>query len=484
MIADNTVTGEGIVLAQRLEQLSEPGGVCIQDAAYQTVPKRLAFSYENLGERTVKGFDEPVRAYAVSRALEAPTAEPVAATDFKPVSLDLPEKPSIAVLPFANMSGDPEQEYFSDGITEDIITALSRISGLLVVARNSTAVYKGKAVDVKQVGHEQGVRHVLEGSVRRAGNRIRVTAQLIDAATGHHQWADRYDRELDDIFAVQDDITRNISIEMQVQLSSGEQTRMLAGRTNNTQAWECVRRAADLSTLFTREDNLESRRLAEEALELDSKYVGAWEMVGWSHVQDALFEWSESREKSTAQALEAATKALELDENYPDAFAVLALVHLLHGEHDRAVEVAKRAANLAPSHAENTMILGLLQTLAGQTQEALSTFTRGMRLSPVCPSHYLANQGLRYHSMHQNEQAIEMLRKAVGISTESAAWRGWLVSALAEQGLLEEAKAAAQELLRIEPNYSASQARRAGLFKDAKVNERIAQNLIKAGIPE
>ena len=220
VIADDTVTGEGVVLAQRLEQLAESGGVCIQGAAYETVPKRLPFAYEGLGERDLKGFNEPVRVYAVKT-----TNQPM--PQRKSETLELPESPSIAVLPFTNISGDPEQEHFGDGITEDIIMALSRISGLLVVARNSTMVYKGKAVDVKQIGKEQGVRYVLEGSVRKGGDRIRVTAQLIDATTGHHLWADRYDRALDDIFAVQDDITHQIVVEMRVQLSEGEKVRIL-----------------------------------------------------------------------------------------------------------------------------------------------------------------------------------------------------------------------------------------------------------------
>lgn len=218
VVADGTVTGEGVVLAQRIEQLAEPGGVCIQDAVYQTVPKRLAFDYALLGERTLKGFDEPVRVYTVGARPQV--AAPQLETPTRPdiVELTVPEEPSIAVLPFTNMSADPEQEHFSDGITEDIITALSRIPSLLVIARNSTMVYKGKPVDVQVVGREQGVRYVLEGSVRRAGRRVRVTAQLTDVLKGRHLWADRYDRDVDDVFEVQDDITQNIVVEMRAQI--------------------------------------------------------------------------------------------------------------------------------------------------------------------------------------------------------------------------------------------------------------------------
>ena len=228
------IYGDGVNVAARLEALADPGGICISDAVRTAVGKKLDFIYEDTGEQEVKNIEEPVRTYKV--VMESKEKPDIASAELP--ALELPEEPSIAVLPFTNMSGDPEQEYFSDGITEDIITALSRISGLLVIARNSTMVYKGKAVDVKQVGCEQGVRYVLEGSVRKAGNRIRVTAQLIDATTGHHLWADRYDRELDDIFAVQDEITQKITVEMRVQIAEGEQVRLWAGGTDSVQAWE------------------------------------------------------------------------------------------------------------------------------------------------------------------------------------------------------------------------------------------------------
>ena len=251
VVANNTVTGEGIVLAQRLEQLARPGGTCIQAAAYETLPKRLPFEYDNLGEQPVKGFDEPVRVYTVRLKAGAVVPEPEASGQLDTPALELPDKPSIAVLPFTNMSDDPEQEFFSDGITEDIITALSRISAMLVIARNSTFIYKGKAVDVKQVGREQGVRYVLEGGVRKAGNRVRITAQLIDASTGQHRWADRYDRDLEDIFAVQDEITQKIVTELDVHLHSGEQVRLWSSGTGNLEAWECVRLGSDLLNSVT-----------------------------------------------------------------------------------------------------------------------------------------------------------------------------------------------------------------------------------------
>ena len=240
VIADDTITGEAVVLAQRLEQLAAPGAICIQGIARETIPERLRYAYKELQSQPFKGFEKPIHVFEVSRTTDV-TAERAAVVAPPPlVSLELPDEPSIAVLPFVNMSGDPEQQFFSDGITEDIITALSRISGLLVVARNSTMVYKDRAIDVKQVCLEQGVRYVLEGSVRKAENRVRITGQLVDGSTGRHLYAERFDRQLDDIFAVQDEITKRITVELQVQLTSGEQARLWAGATENVEACDPV----------------------------------------------------------------------------------------------------------------------------------------------------------------------------------------------------------------------------------------------------
>jgi adenylate cyclase len=483
VIADNTITGAGVILAQRLEQLANPGGMCIQDAAYQSVPKRLPFEYQSKGEQTLKGFEEPVRAYTVT--LKAGEVVPATESLDRPAraTLELPNKPSIAVLPFTNMSGDSEQEYFSDGITEDIITALSRISGLLVIARNSVMGYKGKTVDTKRVGREQGVRYVLEGSVRKSANRIRVTAQLIDASTGHHQWADRYDRNVDDIFTVQDDITRAITVELRVQLMEGEQARMLAGRTDNIEAWDRVIRANEFFDQFIREDNLEARRLAEEALRIDPQYVGAWETLGWTHVTDAAYGWSESREQSTELASKAALAALRLEEDYPDALAVLAMVHWLRGEFDRSVETAERAARLAPSNAANTFVLGVTLTFAGKAEEALGPLTRAIRLCPNSPANFLRYLGVCYHLMNENELAISTLKKAVAISPDSMANKIWLVSALVEEGFVDDAEQVAEEVMRTEPKFSAADGIQTR-FKDATLNERILRNLLTAGLSE
>jgi len=297
VVADNTVTGEGIVLAQRLEQLAEPGGTCVQGAAYETIPRRLPFEYENLGDQVLKGFDQPVRAFSVSlrsgEDLPAPDVEstsqsaeqndPQTVSKLSPKSyetligerLELPDKPSIAVLPFQNMSGDPEQEYFADGMTEDIITTLSRVPDLIVISRNSTFVYKGRAVDVREVGRELGVAHVLEGSIRKSGNRLRITAQLVNTQSGDHTWAERYDRKLDDIFAIQDEITHNIVGELQVQLVSGESSRRATTGTKSLKAWELMIRARSLTVSHLRNNAVAAKQLIDTALELDNAYSTA-----------------------------------------------------------------------------------------------------------------------------------------------------------------------------------------------------------------
>jgi len=473
------IYGDGVNVAARLESLAEPGGICISESVRTAIGKKLKLDYEDMGAQEVKNIEEPVRAYkVVMAAQEKPNPNEV----LKP-ELELPDKPSIAVLPFTNMSGDPEQEYFSDGITEDIITALSRISGLLVVARHSTMVYKGKAVDAKQIGREQGVRYLLEGSVRKGGDRVRVTAQLIDATTGHHQWADRYDRKLDDIFSVQDDITHKITVEMRVQLSVGEKARMLAGRTKNVEAWGLIVRADELNNRLIREDNLEARRLAEEAVRIDPSYASAWTELGWTHWEDAYFGWTESQEHSEAKALEAAQKALELEENYPNAFALLGFVHRLKGEHDRAVELTERAVALAPNDAENAAEFAHALTFAGKADEAVEMFKRAIRLSPICPAWYLVGLGTCYYSMNELDLAIRTFKEAIAMEPDPAFARIYLASALMEVGLVEDAKQIAREVMSIERGFSATNWQGAK-FKDAKISKRLTENLIKAGLPE
>ena len=472
------IYGDGVNVAARLEALAEPGGICISDAVRTAVGKKLELTYEDMGEQEVKNIAETVRAYKVVMAAEGGREETAATPE-----LELPDSPSIAVLPFTNMSGDPEQEHFSDGITEDIITALSRISGLLVIARNSTMVYKGKAVDVKQVGREQGVQYVLEGSVRKGGNRVRVTAQLVQAETGHHRWAEHYDRELDDIFAVQDEVTRNVTVEMQVQLTEGEQARIRARGTENVEAWEHMMRAMDLCMPHIKEDNLEARRLLERAVQLDSEYAAAWTWLGWTHWVDQLYGWGESREKSLHRAFECGETAMRLDASYPDSFALLGASHWRAGQFDEAVEMTEKSVKLAPNHSFNTLVSALVLRVAARYPESIQRFKRAMRLCPIYPYFYPGLLGSCYHMKGDNHLAIITLKEAVQRESESLLPKMWLASTLIELQSVAEAKAVVADILRIDPAFTIEGWLGGYHLKDPSVANRLLENLGKAGLP-
>jgi len=447
------IYGNDVNIAARLESLADAGGVCVSEAVRTAIGNKLPLEYEFMGEQAVKNIKEPIRAYQV-RLLSAEQLE-------KPLQelpeLELPEEPSIAVLPFTNMSGDPEQEYFSDGISEDIITALSRIPRLFVVARNSTSVYKGRGVDIKQVGREQGVRFVLEGSVRKSGNQIRITAQLIDANTGHHRWAERYDRELNDIFAVQDEIAKNVTVAVQVELTAGEQARLWAGGTDNLEAWECVVRGDELMSHHGRGDNEEARRLAEHALSLDHDYANAWVLAGFTHFEDALWGWGSSRETSISTSLEAANRAIELQELNPDSFALLAWLKCELAEFDEAVEVARKAVSLSPNYAPNAAMLAGVLGRAGEYQESDQQIRRAIRLSPIYPAWYFHILGCNCFALDKNEEAVSAYRACVKNTDPDSSFmsnvRVWLAICLANAGYDTEAKTVNEEVFRHDPNF-------------------------------
>jgi adenylate cyclase len=487
IVADNTITGAGVVLAQRLEQLSESGGVVVQGSVSETVPTRMPFDFESLGERQLKGFDHPVRAFAVrlqpGKELPAPEETTNLQTS-EPEDLQIPDKPSIAVLPFANMSGDPEQEYFSDGITEDIITALSRVSGLMVVARNSTMAYKDKVIDVKQVGGEQGVRYVLEGSVRKAGNRVRVSCQLVDAVTGLHKYADRFDRELDDIFLVQDEITRQVTVELQVHLTSGEQARLWAGGTDSIAAWESALKADDLMGRHIREENHEARAIAQNAISLDPDYAAAWSTLGMTHWQDARWGWSESKDSSLKLAEDAARESERIDGNYPGTYTLLGLVYLAKGQHEQSIKMMERAVDLAPSHAASVALYALSLLLSMRPEECIRQVKRAMRLSPIYPSWYFVPLGASYLLKEQQQLAYDALTSAIECDPESNLPRVWLVITLIDLGRYDESRKLAQQILDQEPGFSIDAWSQGLNFKDLSWNRKLEQNLRDANLPE
>jgi len=493
VVADSTVTGEGIVLAQRLEQLAGPGGVVVQGSVSETVPTRMPFEFENLGEQSLKGFDLPVRAFAVQlkSGEQIPDLESsVLIPEFGTVNaeerppLELPDKPSIAVLPFTNMSADPEQEYFADGVSEDIITELSKISKLFVVARNSTFTYKGRAVDVKQVGREQGVRYVLEGSVRRSGDRLRITAQLIDAATGNHLWAQRYDRVIHDVFELQDEITREVTSALQVELTEGEQAGLWASGTQNLEAWEIVIQIPELLNSHRRGNVLKARDLAERALQLDEHYATAWNMLGQSHWEETFNAWSEDPKTSLNLALDASKRSQSIDSSNPDTLALLTWIHLSLRKYDEAFDLGQQAMLLGPNNAQVVAIAADVELFCNRPQEMVVLLNRAMRLCPIYPAWYPSNIGWAHLLMDRREDAIAIAQSSIKIDSDYPFNYMLLAITFAEMEREQEARTAMENLLRIDPKYSLRSFAESQPFRDADVLDRHIVGLRLAGLRE
>jgi len=381
------------------------------------------------------------------------------------------------------MSGDPKQEYFSDGITEEIITALSKIPKVLVIARNSTFGYKGKPVKVQQVAEELGVQYVLEGSVRKAEDQVRITAQLIDALSGHHIWAERYDRDLKDIFAVQDEITKEIITALQVELTEGEQALVYGRGTNNLEAYLKVLQAAQVGRRLNQEDNLKARRMAEEAIALDPNYASAYRELGATHLREVWLRITKSPRDSLRRAAELAKKALALDESLPPAHTLLGQVYLLSRAFEKAIAEGQRVIEIDPNGAESHWFLGMALTFAGRPEEAIQSLEKAIRLNPFAPSHYLHIRALSHWYLGQYEEAIEWGEKAVKRTPKDQLSHLVLTMSYSSAGREEEARAQGAKVLKINPKYCV---RRGGVdrFKDPGVTERFKNALRKAGVPD
>jgi len=393
-----TIYGDGVNIAARLEALAKGGEVCISGTAFDHVEDKLGLEFEYLGEQSVKNIKKPVRVYRLRTEGNVSDAR-------VRQELPLPDKPSIAVLPFVNMSGDPEQEYFSDGISEDIITALSNSPEMFVIARNSTFIYKGKPVDVQQVGRELGVRYVLEGSVRKVGQRVRITAQLIDAAKGHHLWAERYDRDLEDIFAIQDEITLRILTALQVKLTDGEQARLYVKGTGNIEAYLKLGQARSYIYRFDRGSNLLARQICEEVISLAPDWELPYCVLGFTHWMDVWFRWSDSPEESIPKAFQFAQKAISLDES-PITHGLLGFLYTLTREHDKAIEAGEKSIALGPNSADAHAWYGFTLLFAGEHTKALSLVEKATRLNPFPPSWYIGSLGFAYRLLGRYEEAI------------------------------------------------------------------------------
>jgi len=486
VVLDNMVSGESVVLAQRLEQSIGPGGVCIQGALYETLPKRLQYDYEDLGELELKGFDKPLRAYAVRARRHAPSARPEAGVRSSAETTKTASKPSIAVLPFVNMSNDPEQEFFSDGIAEEIITQLSKLSSVAVIARTSTFIYKHKPIDIRQIGKELGVSHVLEGSVRKSGNRIRVIAQLIDSSTGQHVWADRYDRELVDIFEVQDEIMHEIVLALDVEILAGEQSRFWSDGTSNLQAWEYYRRARDLFGQYRREQHREVIRLLKKAIECDAEYSAAWQLLAgcYFHIEDDTRYSAAERKDAKRLSREYLEHCIECDPNNPDAWSLRAMHELTEGEFDRAVADTNKAAAIAPNHAIVIASSGAVLSKCGFPELGLQRIRKAMQLSPVFPPWFYVHWGQTCRVLGKTEEAIEAYQSMLRQDPDQLEGHLGLAGIFSEANDMKKAKQHADEVLRIDPDFSIGRYFSNISFRDQTIITRFAKALSTAGLPD
>ncbi|HXN66805.1 MAG TPA: adenylate/guanylate cyclase domain-containing protein [Bradyrhizobium sp.] len=479
IVEENDIFGDGVNVAARLEMLAEPGGICVSGAVRDQVGDRLDdVVFEDLGEQSVKNIVRPIRVFRV-RLDPVATAAPADAKDAATATA-ISRKPSIAVLPLANMSGDPEQEFFADGLTEDIITELSRFHELLVISRNSTFVHKGKAVKVQDVGREFGVDYVLEGSVRKAGDRIRVTVQLIDAETDRHIWAERYDRKLEDIFAIQDEMTRAIVATLPGRVEAARHDRAKRKPTDNMAAYECVLAAKVLHHRSMREDNVEAQRLLDRALALDPNYAHAHAWKACVLGQTWGYNWCADRDATLQQVGVEAETALALDDNDSDVHRILAALDLTRDEHDKAAYHQERALALNPNYDLVVVQQGELLTWLGRPEEGIDWIKKAMRLNPYHPERFWSHLGRACYCAEKYAEAAEAFSR---ITRPDYTHHGFLAATFAQMGNAVAAAAHAAEVLKREPKFSVEVYLTTQHYKRDVDRRRHEAGLLKAGLP-
>jgi len=526
---EERIYGDGVNIAARLEALADPGGICVSKTAFDHIETKLPLGYEYLGDQTVKNIARPVGAYrvlmeprvTVAGVVEKGKAVPVGRRKailaggvalilvviaaliwnyyFRPPPMEvasvekmafpLPEKPSIAVLPFSNLSGDPTQDYIADGISENIISALSKVSEMLVIARNSTFTYKGRPVKVQQVAEELGVRYVLEGSAQKIGNRVRITAQLIDAATGHHLWSEKYDRDMKDLFALQDEISRKIIVELQVKLTEGEQARVSQKATTNLEAWSCAVRGLKLFERASRENNAKAMKLFERAVKLDPNYVWAWVRLAWTHLVASRHpEWGQAPSESFRKVVQISQKVLALDDTDSDVHALLGTTYSRQKRYKEAIAEGKKSIDLGPTNAQAHVILAATMNRVGRFDDAIPLVKKAMRLHPYYPAYYLMWLGSAYRMTGRYKEALTVYKQLLDRSLKGEfpafAPHLFLAEVYAELGQDEEARAHVAEVLRLNPRFSLKRIRRIGTYgyKDPAHLERRVNALRKAGL--
>ena len=481
VVDGSDILGDGVNVAARLEQLCEPGGVYVSGAVFQSARSNPDLHFEDLGYRSIKNLPDPVRVYRLQLKVAGPAASRLVRIRDAP---QLPAKPSIAVLPFTNMSELREQDHFADGMTEELITALSRIRELFVISRHSSFFYKGRTVRLEDVAREVGVRFLLEGSVRVAGSKVRVTAQLIDGLSGAHVWAERYDGPLDDIFSVQDEITRSIAVALQVKLTYGETARLWEGQTQNLRAWERMVLARDLFLKYTPSDSQNARRILEEALVIDPHYTGAMVQLGLVHWIDARFGFFPDRERSLRLAEEQVEAALRINPDLGGAHMVRGGIAFLRDQHDEAVVLCRHATQLAPGDSWVQAFFGLVCNYCGEASTAVGALTTAMRLSPHYPMWCLYNLALGHLWAGDLASAQDAAERHLEREPDDPYSYTILATVYGFQDRLDDAAFVVRRMRERLPTFDLAQFLPSQRYKERERLERVEGVLRRAGLPD
>jgi adenylate cyclase len=481
IIEDDDVFGDGVNIAARVQELAEPGGICVTRAVYEQLGSKLEIAFETIGEPKLKNIERPIPIYRVHWGQLIRPGQGEAPAIAESPSESAGEQPSIAVLPFANMSGDPEQEFFADGLTEDIITELSRFRDLLVISRNSTFVYKGRSVNLQDVARALKVQYVVEGSVRKAGNRVRITVQLIDAETDRHIWAERFDRELEDIFAIQDEVAASIVSTLSGRLEAVVQERAIRKPTDNMAAYECVLAAKVLHHRSTREDNEKAQVLINRAIALDPNYAHAHAWRACILGQCWVYNWCEDRDATQDTVVAELQVALGIDDRDADVHRILAAVNIIRDDLEPAVYHQERGLSLNPNYDLLVVQQGELLTWLGRPDEGVEWIRKAMRLNPHHPERFWNHLGRAYFVARRYREAIDSFRH---ISKPDQFHLAFLAACHAMGGDLETAAGYARQVMAKDPQFRIESYLATLHYKLPEDAEHHRQALLAAGLPE